>query len=154
VPKRKVSVPEPVKLLAEARGGLARVCEVASLVTSSEKEPACTGVPERLALATVLLATCGWGERSPWRTRVPIDWASVVSMLLRLVAAEICASRVSDFACRRSVRPANCAAARLVASDAMSIPLPAPSAEMIDWVAEDVELVVTMSERTAGKGRD
>ena len=65
-------------------------------------------------------------------------------MLLSDEAPEICASSVSERVVSRSERAANWAAARLLASAVMSIPLPPPSAETREAVAE-VEVVLSMA---------
>jgi hypothetical protein len=97
------------------------------------------------ALATAGLATLGCGDRSPVRTRSPSALASSDRVLLMVEAAEICRSSTSLRAISRSLRAWNCTVARLVASAAMSIPLPAPSAVTI----EDES---TMLSRTAARG--
>ena len=63
-------------------------------------------------------------------------------------AAEIWRSTVSERVALRLIRAANCASARLPASAAMSMPLPPPSADTIELVAE----VVVMRLRTASRG--
>ena len=80
----------------------------------------------------------GWLERSPVRTRSPIELDSWSNELLSAEAAEICRSTVSLRAVLRSSLTANCAWVRFWTSAAISIPLPAPSDEMIEDVAEPV----------------
>ncbi len=151
-PKRSVSVPDPVGAVAEAKAWLASVCCRASAVTSSEKVPLGWREPESAALATAALAICGCGERSPWRTRWPSEVARPWIMFLRLEAAVICKSSSSALAVSRSCLGANCALARLFASDIMSIPLPPPSAATSEVVAPEEDVTETMRIRTAFAG--
>ena len=103
-----------------------------------------------LTLATALLAICGWTERSPLRTRSPTALTSWANWPFSVAAADSWRSTVSERLVLRSIRAANCAVARLWASAVMSIPLPAPSEEIIELVTE----VVGMDRRTARRRLD
>ena len=107
---------------------------------------------ERDTLATEPFEMTGAGARSPVRTRSPSALASCEIWLLSLDAVEIFASSASLLLLSCWSRPAYCASARLAASAAMSIPEPAPSAEMIEDAGEfEVEAVVVIRARTVAR---
>ena len=97
-------------------------------------------------VATAALATLGWVERSPTRTRSPNAEASSESEFLIDEAVDICCASCSLCAVSRSLRRANWASARSLASLTMSTPLPPPSAVTMD----PIEL---MAGRTAPRAR-